>query len=202
MLEKLQMENIKQFRAYSHPIRFQVISSLTIKCMTCAQLARSMKMPRQRMYYHLKILQDAGLIVQVDELSRKDSVEKFYRAAAKNFVYPFANEPVPISEPDISKHAQRVEALSAVTQSFVEQVKVDLRQPDIARKMSHLGGPFQYSFCLTPEQESEKTAKFRALLQEIAQLSDENEAGGKDENLLKVRYTLLITPPALGEETE
>ncbi len=200
MLENFHMENLKQFRAFSHSIRSQVLFRLAVKSMTCAQLARAMKMPRQRMHYHLKILRDAGLVVQAKDLSKNDSVEKYYRAIAKNFIYPFAKDLVPLNEADLSKHAQRAETLSEVTQTFIEQVKADLQQPDIARKMSHLGGPFQHAVYLTPEQESEKTEQFRMLLREICQLSDENCTSKNPEDLIMVRYTLLITSPNLGEE--
>ncbi len=200
MLENFRMENLEQFRAFSHPIRSQVLFRVAIKSMTCAQLARSMKMPRQRMHYHLKILRQAGLVVQADELSKKDSVEKYYRAAAKNFIYPFAKELVPLNEPDLSKHTQRAETLSEISQMFIEQINADLQQPDIARKLSHLGGPFQHVVYLTPEQESEKTEQFRALLREITQLSDKNCADLNPDDLMLVRYTLLITPFYFGEE--
>ena len=83
---------------------------------------------------------------------------------------------------------------------LIEQVKVDLQQPDILRKLHDLGSPFQYLVYLTPEQERETHARFQVIKNNIIQFSAENLANERSEELTCVRYTLSITPSHTNEK--
>ena len=89
MKEYFIIDTIEQLRAFSLPIRYQMLNLLALKSMTGAQLARALKMPRQRLHYHLKLLRKEGLIVRVDGHVDQGVVEKYYRSVAENFSFPF-----------------------------------------------------------------------------------------------------------------
>jgi len=200
MKEYFVMETIEQLRAFSHPIRYQMLNLLGLKSMTGAQLARTLKMPRQRLHYHLKLLRKAGLIVQVDGPADQGVVEKYYRSIAENFSSPFLQDLVSPREMDLTQKELRSQSLHELSFTFLEQVKTDLQQPDTIRKMSDLNPPFQYLVYLTPEQEQETHERLQVIKNDIIQFSVQNLADKAPEELLGVRYTLLVTPSHTGEQ--
>jgi len=200
MKEYFIMETTEQLKAFSHPIRYQMLKILALKSMTGAQLARALKMPRQRLHYHLKILRSVGLIVQVDGPADQGVVEKYYRSIAENYSSPFLQNLVSQEEMDPPQREYRSHSIRELSFAFLEQVKNDLQQPDTIQKISHLNPPFQYLVFLTPEQERETHERFQAIKNDIIQHSEENIAGKTPEELLGIRYTLLVTPSFTGEQ--
>jgi DNA-binding transcriptional ArsR family regulator len=49
-------------------------------------LARRLKLPRQRINYHLKVLEGAGLVELVEERRKGNCLERVVRAAARTFI--------------------------------------------------------------------------------------------------------------------
>ena len=71
--------------ALAHPMRVQILALLRDPG-SAATVARSLKQPRQKVNYHLKELETAGLIEPVGERRVGNFVESLYRAAARTFL--------------------------------------------------------------------------------------------------------------------
>jgi DNA-binding transcriptional ArsR family regulator len=72
-------------QALAHPIRVQVLEALREPA-SAAAVARAIGLPRQKVNYHLKELERAGLVTQVGERRVGNFVETTYRAVARTFL--------------------------------------------------------------------------------------------------------------------
>ena len=67
------------------PVRQQLLYQLRTPD-SASGLARRMRLPRQRLNYHLKVLEEAGLVELVEERRKGNCIERVVRASAQAFV--------------------------------------------------------------------------------------------------------------------
>jgi DNA-binding transcriptional ArsR family regulator len=72
-------------QALCHPTRVEMLEVLREPA-TSAEVARQIGQPRQRINYHLKALEEAGLVEPVESRRNGNFVETLYRAIARTFV--------------------------------------------------------------------------------------------------------------------
>ena len=205
MEENLILDNTNQIKAISNPIRYQMFNMLTKKSMTGSQIARALNIPRQRAHYHLKILQDVGIIHLEEEKLKKGMLEKYYLSVAKNITMSsrFGDDLYNVDKPEDQEIQNK--PFKDIKTIILKQAEADLNQPDILKKISNLRSSRQYLVYLSPEQEREASQQLNTVLEYFHNLSNKNLETQKEQDLLPIRYTLLITPPYLPEnisETE
>ena len=74
-----------RLQALCHPTRVEMLEVLREPA-TAASVARELGQPRQRVNYHLKSLEEAGLVEPVESRQNGNFVETLYRAVARTFV--------------------------------------------------------------------------------------------------------------------
>lgn len=74
-----------QLRAVLSPLRRQILLLLR-EPDSATGLARRLGLARQKLNYHLRALEEAGLVELVEERPRRGFVERIMRASAKSFV--------------------------------------------------------------------------------------------------------------------
>jgi DNA-binding transcriptional ArsR family regulator len=79
------LEEPEKVRAALSPLRRQLLNLLQ-KPASGTQLASALDLPRQRVNYHLRELEKAGLVKLVEERQRRGCVERILRATAEAFV--------------------------------------------------------------------------------------------------------------------
>ncbi len=84
MRDMLFMDRLEQADALFKPRRVQVLRLLA-EPRTCTEIGRELGDSPQKVYYHVKRLQSAGLVEQVDERRVRGIVEGIYRAVAQSF---------------------------------------------------------------------------------------------------------------------
>jgi DNA-binding transcriptional ArsR family regulator len=72
-------------QALCHPTRVEMLEALREPA-SAAGVARQIGQPRQRVNYHLKALEEAGLVRAVGSRQKGNFVETLYRAVARSFV--------------------------------------------------------------------------------------------------------------------
>ena len=72
-------------QALAHPIRVQVLEALRDEA-SAATVARRIGLSRQKVNYHLKELERAGLVQRVEERRAGNFIETLYRAVARTFL--------------------------------------------------------------------------------------------------------------------
>jgi DNA-binding transcriptional ArsR family regulator len=79
------VRDAERLQALAHPIRVQVLEALREPA-SAATVARRIGQPRQKVNYHLKELERAGLVHRVEERRSGNFIETLYRAAARTFL--------------------------------------------------------------------------------------------------------------------
>jgi DNA-binding transcriptional ArsR family regulator len=79
------VRDAETLQALAHPIRVQVLEALREPA-AAATVARRIGQPRQKVNYHLKELERAGLVQRVEERRVGNFVEAVYRAVARTFL--------------------------------------------------------------------------------------------------------------------
>lgn len=81
---QLLIKNISQASALLKPYRLEIIKMLD-QPRTCTELAEVLKDSPQKIYYHIKILEKAGLVKKVDQRQVRGIMEGIYQAAASSY---------------------------------------------------------------------------------------------------------------------
>ena len=81
----LLVRTAQRLGALAHPMRVQILEALREPA-SAAAVARTIGQPRQKVNYHLKELEAAGLIEPVGEQRVGNFIESLYRAVARTFL--------------------------------------------------------------------------------------------------------------------
>lgn len=76
----------EQVSVLLHPFRRRLVGALLEKPDSAVGLARRLGEARQRLSYHLRILEEAGLITLAREVPRRGLTERVFRVVAEQFV--------------------------------------------------------------------------------------------------------------------
>jgi DNA-binding transcriptional ArsR family regulator len=79
------ISDVSRAAALLDPTRLRLIENLA-EPHSAAGLARKLQLPRQRVNYHLRELQKAGLVEPVEERRRGNCVERIVRATARSYL--------------------------------------------------------------------------------------------------------------------
>jgi DNA-binding transcriptional ArsR family regulator len=78
------IEDVDQAMALLKPIRLEILRRLD-EPRTLDTLAEAFQESAQKIYYHVKALQEAGLVDKVDEKRVRGTVEGYYQARARSY---------------------------------------------------------------------------------------------------------------------
>lgn len=137
---ELTIKTLGQIEAISSPVRVRILR-LARAPITVAELAERMGVPNTRLYYHVNLLVEQGMLTQVDERKSGARIEKIYLRTADT--YQLGTE---LAEA-IGDHRRAAEAATAVlldpARAELEDVLVEFfegRQPiaHFGRTVAHL----------------------------------------------------------------
>lgn len=84
MQDVLYVEVAGQAGALLHPLRIEVLKKLS-EPKSCPDLAKELSETAQKIYYHVKILESAGLVDKVEERRVRGIMEGLYQARARSY---------------------------------------------------------------------------------------------------------------------
>src|SRR5215831_8485479 len=84
MQEMLYIENVEQAVALLKPRRLEILKQLG-EPHSCLELAELLEDTPQKIYYHVKALEQAGLVEKVSERRIRGILEGFYQARARSY---------------------------------------------------------------------------------------------------------------------
>lgn len=82
--EVFEIDDAETLEMLVDPLRVEMIERLFDPA-SVTELAEAMKVPRTRLYHHIRLLEEAGMIRVVETRQRGAIPEKVYRAAAKTY---------------------------------------------------------------------------------------------------------------------
>ncbi len=74
-----EQREVSAMRATAHPLRLRILSLLTGAEMSAAEVARELDVTHANASYHLRLLADAGLLIEAGEEKIRGGVAKRYR---------------------------------------------------------------------------------------------------------------------------
>jgi len=84
MQDVLYIEQVEQAGALLHPLRIELLKRMD-EPRTCPELAALFDATAQKIYYHVKALEKAGLVDKVEERRVRGAVEGYYQAKARSY---------------------------------------------------------------------------------------------------------------------
>lgn len=80
-----EIEELDTLRVLADPLRVQIVEILIAEALPVKQVAQRLGLAPSKLYYHVNLLEEHGLIQVVDTRMVSGIVEKHYRAIARNF---------------------------------------------------------------------------------------------------------------------
>ena len=81
------IRDLRQVRALADPLRLRLMKLLAQKAMTVTQAANLLNEKPNKLYYHIKRLEQVGLVQLVETRPYHGILEKYYQAIAEHLVY-------------------------------------------------------------------------------------------------------------------
>lgn len=81
----LVLRELRQIKALAHPFRQRLLRSFAGGPQTAKQAADCLQEKPTKLYHHVDILADAGLLRLVEKRQKRGTVERYYQASAKQF---------------------------------------------------------------------------------------------------------------------
>ncbi len=130
--------NIEQSKALAEPFRQRILEQLMIEPLTAKQVGDRLGERRSRMYHHFEVLERVGLIRLVETKPKRGTVERYYRAVAREFNADPRLFRVGPMDPELQESAAQV--VAAIFRTAAEDVGASIaskayREQDI---LNHL----------------------------------------------------------------
>ncbi|MEO8451601.1 MAG: helix-turn-helix domain-containing protein [Gemmatimonadota bacterium] len=124
MEEKFVIKRLDQLRAISDSLRWRLVEALAAKELTIAGLAKQLREPASKLYHHMDILLEAGLIRVVRREQKRGAEERSFRAAAKDFT---VDDAVFSFEPGEAGAEELIDAVSAALTGVADDLAKAVR---------------------------------------------------------------------------
>ncbi|NMA02177.1 MAG: helix-turn-helix transcriptional regulator [Clostridia bacterium] len=85
MQEIIVLNDLERIKTLSDPLRIQVLRLLIDRQATVKQLADNLGQSSAKIHYHVKEMEKRNIISLVETIEKGGIMEKYYRAAAKNY---------------------------------------------------------------------------------------------------------------------
>lgn len=179
-----------------HPLRSRVLSLLREKPDSAAGIAERTGLPRQKINYHMRLLEEQGLLQLVETRRRRNMTERILQPTADAFLIgPEALgglAPTPGSSPDMLS-AQYLLALAA--RMILELGKVLRKALGQKKKVAVLGMHNHIRFADAARRKAFSEELVTLVSELVTRYHDESTEGGRDFELMAGVY------PTLNPET-
>lgn len=169
---------LPQLKALTHPMRLRLVESLADRPMTTKQVAEILDEDPLKLYYHMNVLEEVGLIEVVETQIKGNLVEKHYRSVARQFTAA-----IPLTH-----EAERAETVPEAIQGVLGAAETDARNACFASGLPIIAS---HQHIRTSREKTEQlTLRIQEMIEEVG-LSDQ----GQDN---RYSFTVLFIP--LDEE--
>src|SRR3989344_6174276 len=90
--DALIVENPEALKIIDHPIRLRILNLLAKQPMYPAELAKELKMHEQKVYYHIKQMNNSGLLDIVEKEEIRGTVAKKFSPKVLNFAFTLSKD--------------------------------------------------------------------------------------------------------------
>ena len=181
-----------------HPLRLEILRELA-EPDSAAGLARRIGMPRQQVNYHIRQLEEQGLVLLVGERRVRNCVERLVQAAGRSYmISPMALGELRADPAQIDDKASTGYLLAVVSQMIQEIAALRHQTDDPDEDSSTLTLQAEVSF----KSRKSQTAFTAELAEEVARLvgkyHDPRASNGRRFRLVASAYPAPIEPMPKG----
>ncbi|HEX4955743.1 MAG TPA: helix-turn-helix domain-containing protein [Thermoanaerobaculia bacterium] len=171
------------------PTRRQMLLHL-LEPDSAAGLARKLGQPRQRLGYHLRELEKAGLVETVGERRKRGCVERLMRATARAFVIsPDILGPLGLPPEVAGDRASTAYALGSAARVLTELGALDTQARGLGKRLATLTLDSEIRFASAEARAAFAEELAAGLAALVARYHDETAEGGR-----RFRLTTLVHP--------
>ncbi|RMF05427.1 S-layer protein [Candidatus Woesearchaeota archaeon] len=116
------LDEPSQIKAIDSPLRSKIMAVLGKKAMYPAEIARELRIPEQKAYYHLKQLSIMGMIEVVETRNVRGTIAKRFKAASSSFAVSFADK---WEKEEVAEEDEREEKLAEFLDPFVKNGRIN-----------------------------------------------------------------------------
>lgn len=166
------VDDIELLKVIAHSTRLDILQSLKHP-KTVKEIAKLLKLPATKLYYHVNLMEKHGLIQVVETNIVSGIVEKKYQVVARN--YRIDDQLLADQSASTENMYRMVSAMLDMTRSEIQRTMAVTQQNPFDASRGIL---WRTSLRLTPEQYADFYGRFQTLLDELgAQGQKEAEAG-------------------------
>ncbi|WP_436795293.1 helix-turn-helix domain-containing protein [Actinospongicola halichondriae] len=134
MLDVAVLEEPGATAAAVDPMRARLLALLAVEASSAAALAKAVDVARQKVTYHLRVLAEHGLVVEVGQRKHGGLTERLYAASAKSYVVSPATVGAAGADPARVGDHLSASYLLALAGRAIQEVGALLRGADAAGK--------------------------------------------------------------------
>ena len=190
ILEEKLLTDLSQYDALSSSIRLRILQG-AVDPVTVGALAERFGVPKTRLYYHVNLLVDEGLLIEVDERMSGARVEHIYRTVARSFT----PGPELLANVDDPRQGARLAAGIALDPARTESEAMIEKK---LRGRSTIGDVGRLLVLFTDEQAEEFVRRLDQFCSEFDSQSHETSGDGEKE---PYAFTFAFAPMDLGPES-
>jgi DNA-binding transcriptional ArsR family regulator len=175
------IDDVETLRLIAYPTRASLLELLA-EPRSVTELASALGVPRTRLYHHIELLEEKGLIEQVDERQARALTERVYRLTAK-VIRPSAR---------LVRGRDPRERIDALTTLLFETTKADLRR-SVAMGEARFAEDGERPTAMSRSisfLSAEQAAEFVAELEALVERFDDAHAAGAGRRPYALVWTL------------
>jgi len=179
------VDNLETLKAIAHSTRLDILQSLK-RPKTVKDIAKKLKLPATKLYYHVNLMEKHGLIQVVETNIVSGIIEKKYRVTARNYRL---QDGLLTEGADHSAEIDMM--LGAIFSTTRSQIKRSINAKQMGLTKEDKRGLLWHSGVqLTPAQFTEFHEQFEKLLREMEAQSKQNK--GNDQNIDANHYGITV----------
>ncbi len=193
------IDDLERAAAILHPLRLRILRDLA-QPESAAGLARRIGLPRQQLNYHLRQLEEEGLIVPAGERRQRNCTERLFRAVARSYVISPATlgalsvDPAPIRDQVSSAYL-----LAAASEMLRDVASLRDRADRMGKRVPTLTLQTEVRFAAPETQRAFAEELSAELARLVARYHDEATPGGRRFRVVLGAYPSPVEPAAVPE---
>jgi DNA-binding transcriptional ArsR family regulator len=158
-------------------------------------LARRLRLPRQRINYHLRALESAGLVELVEERRKGNCLERVVRASARSFVIsPEALGEIGPTTEAVSDRMSSAYLIAAAGQAIRDVAAMDARARKEGKRIATLTLEAELRFASAASRAAFAEELADAVARLAAKYHDERGQGGRRFRVLAAVHPAALSP--------
>lgn len=173
------IEDTKSARVMFDQLRLQILERLRNPG-SASGLARLLKIPRQKVNYHLRELEKQGFVEQVDEKRKGNCVERIVRATAKSYIInPDALGTLAIDPEKVQDKFSSSYLVGILANAFRDLATLRQRAEQARKKLATLTLQTEIRFASSEDRNKFTEELTKTIIRLTAKYHDEKTTGGR-----------------------